>query len=249
MSLIRNCAVILPAAGNSTRFGGPTKKPFLALNEKPIWLRSLQLFLSRPEIAQTLLVVAPDDLDDFKSHNGAQLAFLEVDLVAGGSERFESIANALAQLRDEIEFVAVHDAVRPLTGSKTIDAVLHAASEFGAAVPAVPVADTLKRVDDQMIITETPSREGLWLAQTPQIARRDWIDEAYRRRGELTEPITDDTQLLAAIGHPVRVVPGEVTNLKITTPEDLLLAEAILASREGATSPPTSRRPFDDDWE
>jgi 2-C-methyl-D-erythritol 4-phosphate cytidylyltransferase len=153
---------------------------------------------------------------------------MDVQIVEGGGERFESVANALATLKPDADFVAVHDAVRPCLTAMQIDAIFHAAVKHGAAVPAVPVADTLKRVDAKQKVTGTVPREGLWLAQTPQAFRRDWLTEAYARRGELPRPATDDAQLVEAAGHSVLVVPGSSTNIKITTPADLPLAEAIL---------------------
>lgn len=239
-------AVILPAAGGSTRFGGPQKKPFVPLAGRPIWLRTAELFWKRDDVAAVYLVVAADDRDEFASRFGHLLAFTTGRLVIGGAERFESVANALAEVPSEVDLVAVHDAVRPLTPPAVIDAVFATAAEHGAALPAVAVADTLKRVEAGLV-TETVSRAGLWQAQTPQVARRDWLIDAYARRSSLSGPITDDVQLLEACGYPVRVVSGSPLNLKITTPDDLKLAEAVI----GATAKPVEeqkpRRPFDDD--
>ena len=242
-------AVILPAAGNSTRFGGPIKKPFLALRDRPIWLRSCELFLNRPDVKQILLVVSPGDREEFVGKYAGNLTFMDVELVEGGSERFESVANAIARVDDDVDFIAVHDAVRPLTTAALIDRVLARATEEGAALPAVALTNTLKRVDSEMRVTDTPSREGLWMAQTPQVGRREWMASAYAERAELPGPITDDAQLLSAAGHPVTVVPGDPTNIKITTPEDLWLAGAILTARETPEPEQKSRRPFDDEWE
>src|SRR5581483_6834917 len=123
--------------------------------------------------------------------------------------------------------VAVHDAVRPLAPPALVDAVFAAAATHGAAIPALAVADTLKRVDPGTNrITETVPRGGLWLAQTPQVFRRDWLAEAYSKRGSLGGAVTDDAQLVEAVGHPVAVVPGSPENFKITTRDDLDLAVA-----------------------
>jgi 2-C-methyl-D-erythritol 4-phosphate cytidylyltransferase len=216
-------AVILPAAGNSTRFGGPTKKPFLHLAGRPVWVHAAERFWHRPDVVAVLLAVAPADRGEFQPYLQANAR-----LVDGGAERFESVANALAQVPD-CDLVAVHDAVRPLTSPELIDAVFAAAAEHGAALPAVPVADTLKRAAGD-VVTETVPRAGLWQAQTPQVARRDWLADAYARRASLGGPITDDAQLLEACGYPVRVVPGDRRNFKLTTPDDLRLAEALTSS-------------------
>jgi 2-C-methyl-D-erythritol 4-phosphate cytidylyltransferase len=132
-----------------------------------------------------------------------------------------------------VELIAVHDAVRPLTPTPLIDAVFAAAAEHGAALLAVPLADTLKRVDAAtQTVTATIPRAGLWQAQTPQVFRRDWLRDAYARRSSFPGSITDDAQLVEAAGHPVRVVAGSPVNFKITTKDDLALADAILKSRE-----------------
>src|SRR5262249_43835247 len=166
----------------------------------------------------------------FRRRYGANLAFMNVQIVDGGAERFDSVANALAQIKPEADFVAIHDAVRPCVTDTLIDAVFTQAAKTGAALLAVPVADTIKQVDAQHQVKATVARTGLWLAQTPQVFRRDWLTGAYANRGKLGKDITDDAQLVEAAGHPVHVVEGAASNLKITTKNDLFLAEAILKS-------------------
>ena len=239
-------AVILPAAGQSSRFAGREKKPFTSLDGRAVWLRTAELFTGRPDVKQVLLVVSPEDREMVVSRFGATFMFMDVTLVDGGAERFESVANALAKLRDEIDFVAVHDAVRPCTPPAVIDAVFQMAEREGAALPGIPVADTLKRVDADMAVRETVARQGLWHAQTPQVFRRDWLTGAYARRGELGNAVTDDAQLVEAAGHLVRMVTGSVFNVKITTPDDMRLAEMFLNKKE-AEAPKKASRPFDDD--
>jgi 2-C-methyl-D-erythritol 4-phosphate cytidylyltransferase len=243
-------AVIIPAAGRSSRFGGIEKKPFVALDGRPVWQRAAEPFWPRDDVSRVYVVVAPEDRDDFRNRFGHLIAFNNTELVDGGAERFESVANALARVPPGVEFVAVHDAVRPLVTGALIDAVLKAAVEHGAAMPAVPVADTLKQVDPATSrITGTVSRAGVWQAQTPQVFRRDWLSEAYARRAALGAPVTDDAQLMEAIGHAVVVVPGSPTNFKITTKEDLELAEAVMSARAAKKrgEPPPTGGGFDDD--
>lgn len=245
-------AVILPAAGASTRFGGLEKKPFVSLDGRPVWQRSAELFWSHPDVSAVRIVVSPDDEDSFRDRYRHVLAFLDVDakVVKGGAERFESVANALATIPDGVELVAVHDAVRPLCPPSLIDAVFVAAAEHGAAILAVPVADTLKRVDAGNRIVGTVDRAGVWAAQTPQVFRRDWLVEAYAKRGTLSVSITDDAQLLEACGRTVVAVPGSAGNFKITTREDLVLAEAVLASRSAKAAPAAApSRAFGDEAE
>lgn len=231
-------AVIIPAAGRSSRFGGADKKPFVGLDGRPVWQRAAELFWTRPDVSKVYLVIAPDDRDEFRSRFGGVVAFANAEVVGGGAERFDSVANALARVPAEVEFVAVHDAVRPLGSERLVSAVFEAAREHGAAMPAVPVADTLKRVDPATNrITGTVPRAGLWQAQTPQVFRRDWLVAAYARRAELGAAITDDAQLVEAAGHPVVVVPGSATNFKITTKDDWELAELIVKARAAAKVP------------
>jgi len=238
-------AVILPAAGNSTRFGGLQKKPFVTLEGRPVWQRTAELFWNRDDVAQLLIVISPEDRESFLLKSQALLAFNNGQVVDGGSERFESVANALGKLADDVDFVAVHDAVRPLTPAERIGEVFRTAVENGAAMLAIPVADTLKRVDATNTITETVARAGLWQAQTPQVFRRDWLVEAYGRRQEFTQAITDDAQLVEACGKPVKIVTGSSRNFKITTAEDMKLAQALLQYREQELTRPA--RAFDEE--
>jgi 2-C-methyl-D-erythritol 4-phosphate cytidylyltransferase len=223
-------AVILPAAGKSSRFKDKEKKPFANLDGRAVWLRSAELFVARNDVCQCLIVVSPEDQDLFRRRYGANLAFMNIQIVAGGSERFESVANALAQVKPEAELVAIHDAVRPCLTEEQVNAVFTRAEKTGAALLAVPVSDTLKQVNAQHQVQATVSRQGMWLAQTPQVFRRDWLVEAYAKRGTLGKDITDDAQLIEAAGHPVHVVEGAAGNIKITTRGDLFLAEAVLKS-------------------
>lgn len=231
-------AVIIPAAGRSSRFGGIEKKPFVSLDGRPVWQRAAEQFWKRDDVTKVYLVIAPEDRDDFRQRFQRLIVFVEnVEVVDGGAERFESVANALARVPAEVPFVAVHDAVRPLLPHAILEAVFRAAEQHGAAMPAIPVADTLKQVDPATNrVTATVPRADLWQAQTPQVFRREWLVEAYANRGSFTSSITDDAQLIEAAEHPVVVVPGSPTNFKITTKEDLQLAEAILKARNAKTS-------------
>lgn len=224
-------AVILPAAGRSSRFRDREKKPFVSLDGRAVWLRAAELFVNRKDVCQCLVIVAADDLELFRSRYGANLAFLNIQIAPGGKERFESVANALALVNAEADHVAIHDAVRPCVAAAQIDAVIARAVQTGAALLATPVTDTVKKGTLQDQVEATLSRKGLWLAQTPQVFRRDWLQEAYANRDRLGKDITDDAQLVEAAGHPVFLVPGSASNIKITTRDDLALAEAILKSR------------------
>lgn len=235
-------AVILPAAGRSTRFRDQNyKKPFANLGGRAVWLHSAERFLNRKDVKQVIVVVAEEDREEFGRKFGANLAIMGVEVCNGGVERTDSIQNALAKVREEIDFVVIHDAARPCTADKLIDQVFAAAEQHGAAILAIPVAATLKRAapGKQTMIAETVDRAGLWEAQTPQVFRRELINKAYAAR---TAALTDDAQLVERIGAPVALVEGSTMNLKITTKDDLRLAEQVLkvlpkAKPEGFSHP------------
>lgn len=220
-------AVILPAAGASSRFKDKHyKKPFAPLANRAVWLHSAERFLNRSDVKQVLLVIAPEDREDFNFKFSSNVVILGIDVVEGGRERADSIERALARVKPEIEFVAVHDAARPCLADEWINRVFETAQKTGAALLAVPVAATLKRVRPDQTIEETVPRSGLWEAQTPQVFRRKLLLDAYAKRAGFQA--TDDAQLVERLGHPVSVVPGSPINLKITTQEDLRLAEQAL---------------------
>ena len=220
-------AVILPAAGKSTRFQmQKRKKPFVELRGRAVWLRAADHFVNREDVVQTLVVVSPDDLEWFKEKFAPNLAFMNIDIVAGGAERGDSVKNALARIRPEAEFVAVHDAARPLLVPEWVTKVFHSAEQTGAAILATPITSTLKREGQGGTIAETVSRTGLWAAQTPQVFRRELLMEAYARQGTM-QP-TDEAQLVEQLGHPISLVEGSSLNIKITTDSDFRLAEAAL---------------------
>ena len=192
-------AVILPAAGASSRFGDANcKKPFAPLAGKAVWMHSAERFMDRADVKQVLLVLAEEDREYFKNKFGAAAAMLGVSTVSGGANRTESVANALAKVGDDVDFVCVHDAARPLLADKWIDQIFVAAEKHDAAIFASPVSSTVKRVDGEKKIIETVPREGLWAAQTPQVFRRELLVEAYAKRGE--EHATDDAQLVERLG-------------------------------------------------
>jgi 2-C-methyl-D-erythritol 4-phosphate cytidylyltransferase len=240
---VSDFSVILPAAGQSRRFSGAAgnpgqKKVFVALDGRPVWLRTADLFRDRSDVRQVMVVVAPEDQQYFADRFGSDLAVLGIDWVLGGSQRHDSIRNALQQIDPQSKWIAVHDAARPCAAKKDIDQVFALARKTGAAILAQPVHATLKRVTENKQVEQTIDRTHLWLAQTPQAFERELLVTAYQTYVDSASggrwqgiPITDDAQLIEALGHPVSVVAGSGTNLKITTAEDLNLAQAILKSR------------------
>lgn len=220
-------AVILPAAGRSRRFSDKSyKKVYAPLANKAVWLHSAERFLGRSDVIQTILVISPEDRADFMFKFSANIAILGIDVIDGGEERADSVEAALARVKPQADFVCVHDAARPCITDAWIDDIFAAAEKTDAAIFAIPVAGTVKRVDGNHKIVETVSRESLWEAQTPQVFRRQLLLDAYAKRAGFNA--TDEAQLVERIGHPVTVVPGSVINMKITTKEDQRLAEHAL---------------------
>jgi 2-C-methyl-D-erythritol 4-phosphate cytidylyltransferase len=220
-------AVILPAAGKSTRFTNQKrKKPFIDLKGRPVWVRAAECFINREDVRQVLLVVSREDIEWVKEKFRPNLAFMNVEIIEGGAERFHSVQNALARVKSDVDFVAIHDAARPLIVKEWVDQVFAAAEKSGAAIPAIPSANTLKRVGPNHRIIETVPREGLWQAQTPQVFERKLLLDAFAKRGDLAA--TDEAQLVENTGHPVTVVEGWPMNIKITTFADFKMAEALV---------------------
>jgi len=222
-------AVIVAAAGSSSRFKNQNyKKPFAPLANKAVWLHSAEKFLARDDVKQVVLVIGADDREDFNFKFGANVAIMGIDVVEGGVHRADSIQRALARVKPDIDFVAVHDAARPCLADEWITQVFNAAEKSDAAILAIPVSGTLKRVAADHTIAETVARDNLWEAQTPQVFRRQLLMEAYSKRADFHA--TDDAQLVERVGHAVTIVPGSPINMKITTREDLRLAEKALAA-------------------
>lgn len=221
-------SVILPAAGRSTRFGGgELKKVFVPLLGCPVWLHSARLFADRPDVNEVVVVISPDDEAFFSEHYAELCQNLGIRYVLGGETRTESIANGIDALTRPGEFIAIHDAARPGIDNAMIDQVFNAAASSGAAILALPVPGTLKRSTAEGTIGETVPRDGIWEAQTPQVFRRQVILEAYEKFRH--EPATDDASLVERLGHPVTLVKGALRNLKITTQDDMAVAERLLA--------------------
>lgn len=219
-------AVIIPAAGAGKRFGGDVKKPFAQIDNRPVFIRSVELFLNREDVCQVILAVSPEDYDVVKEKYAANIMFMGIKLVRGGKERFESVKLALAAVPDEADLVCIHDAVRPCVLESWINLVFEKAAAMGAAILAAPIPGTIKRVEKDTI-RETVSRTGLWEAQTPQVFKKEVITAAYAQLPVDANP-TDDAQVVELSGHKVGIIESDRRNLKITTPGDLTLAAATL---------------------
>jgi len=221
--------VVVVAAGQGSRLGGEVPKQFLPVGGIPVLLRAIRPFASHPEVARVVVVLAPAHAERPPEFL-APLAGSGLTIVAGGRERSDSVAAGLRALPSDCEIVLVHDGARPFVERSVIDAVIAHARTGEGAVAAVPVSDTLKQqaTDDPTRVSGTVSRDGLWRAQTPQGFPRRLLEQAYARARQV--PATDDASLVEACGATVRLVPDSSRNVKITTREDLALAEALAAT-------------------
>lgn len=221
--------LVLPAAGSGSRFGSAIPKQLLPLRGVPILRRSLERFLG---LIDAVVIPAPADLHD---ELGAAVAGvpLPVRVITGGATRQASVHAGLLASDPAHALVLVHDAVRPFVPPCCIAACLAALATHDAAVVAVPCSDTVKRVEVEIPgrVATTVSRDGLWLAQTPQGLRREIALAAFARAAAEGWVVSDDVQVIERSGGSVAVVPGDRRNLKITTPDDWALAEALLALR------------------
>jgi 2-C-methyl-D-erythritol 4-phosphate cytidylyltransferase len=221
--------VILPAAGKSLRFAqrDGDKKVFAPLAGQMVWEHAVATLRSCPEVGPMVIVIDRNDQTRWESECGEGLRKWQVSVVVGGDERSDSVLAGLDFLQPyACKWVAIHDAARPCLRRSDLPALWQAVADRGAAILARPVAATLKQVDRTGSIGRTVDRRGLWEALTPQVFRVDWLRDAYLRwRGR---PVTDDAQLIERCGHRCGVVTGSSDNIKITTADDLVLAEAIV---------------------
>ena len=230
-------SVIFPAAGAGRRMKADRNKVLLELSGVPILLRTLRRFSAVPIVAELIVVVAKDEIAFVEGMLEKAQGLKPWRVVQGGAERQYSIANGMAHLAADADIVLVHDAARPLVSLAAIEAVIFAAREKGAAIAAVRAKNTIKVVGEDGRVEATPARASLWEVQTPQGFRREILQRAYEKAAQDGFLGTDDASLVERLGEAVFVVESDYGNLKITTPEDLWLAEALLArSRKSGDS-------------
>ncbi len=224
---------IIVAAGEGKRLGGRVSKSFLPIAGRPLVLRTLDRFFATQSIEKVILVVAEKELRQSQAlipliQNDPNLSHRPWVLRAGGATRQESVRRGLEKLDTDCEIVAIHDGARPFVSSSLIDRCVDEAYRIGAVVIGVPVRDTIKVVSEEHWVQATPARNTLWDIQTPQVFRKEIIVEAHEWGVRQAIEATDDAMLVERIGQPVFLLEGERTNIKITVPEDILLAEALL---------------------
>ena len=222
--------MMVAAAGNSTRMGTPKQQ--ILLDGQPVLLRTLSVLQQTDAVDEILLIARECDRAAFTALAADNGITKLRTVVTGGDSRQASVANGLAALPAGATLVGIHDGARPLVQAETVTAVIEAAARVGAAAAAIPVKDTLKRADADGLVSGTPDRAGLWRVQTPQVFARQPFCDAMRAALADGVDLTDDCQLMERAGIPVQLVPGAETNLKLTTPEDVPLAEAILRQHQ-----------------
>lgn len=222
-----NVGAVIVAAGRSTRMGG-VDKTFASMLGLPLVAHTIDRFESSPLVDQVVLVLAEESLDRGRELVQERGYRKVAHVCSGGQRRQDSVRNGL-ELLTPCDWVMVHDGARPCLDEAMLKRGLNAAAECGSAVAGVPVKDTIKLVSPDQMVNETPDRSLLWAAQTPQIFRYNLLLEAHRT---CTEDVTDDAAMVESLGHPVKMFQGSFQNIKVTTAEDLVIAEVFL----GATS-------------
>ncbi len=238
-------AVIIPAAGTGRRMHQATPKQYLCLGGRPILAHTLEVFENLPEINEITVVAQTKALEFCQNQIITPFGFKKVlRLVPGGKERQDSVYNAIKALQrqDDYDLIVVHDGVRPFVTPEEVRRVIGAALEHGAAILAMPANDTVKKVNRTGRIQKTLNRQDIWLAQTPQAFQAPIIWRAFVEAYGRDFYGTDEASLVEAIGIPVFAIPGSVYNIKVTTPEDLVLAEAILALRQQSRTTTRDRK-------
>jgi len=210
------------AAGESRRMGG-VEKVFALLGGKPVLVRVINTFHRCQSVSQIVVVVSEENVERCRELVAKQGWSKVTEVCPGGRRRQDSVAAGLTRLK-HCDWVVIHDGARPLVTEALIERGLAEAMETGAAVAAVPVTDTIKVAGNDRIVQETLPRDGLWAVQTPQIFRHDIINEAYR---QIATEVTDDASLVEQLGYKVKLYMGSYDNIKITTPDDLALAQVL----------------------
>ena len=226
-------SVIIAAAGKGKRMGKGYNKQYIPLGDKPIVAHTIEVFENMGLIDEIILVVGEGETalaekDIIYKYNFKKV----VKIVEGGAEREDSVYNGLKAVNINCDIVLIHDGIRPFITDSIIEKSIETAKDLGACVVAVRVKDTIKVVNKDMEVDYTPDRDALWAVQTPQTFRYELLLEAYEKLRISDMKVTDDAMLIERSGHTVKIIEGSYENIKITTPEDLILGEGILKKRE-----------------
>ena len=222
-------SAIIPAAGQGTRMGSSTPKQYLLLKGQPILHHTLLAFETCGYVNSVTLVVPPNDLEQARKRWLKDYKIVK-NIIAGGKQRQDSVYKGFKAIPADTDIVIVHDGVRPFVTSELIRRCIETAQEFGAAITAIRVSDTIKQVNDEYFVTRTVDRNGLWRVQTPQAFQYAILDQAFQKAVNDSYYGTDEGSLLEHAGNKLKIVGGSELNIKITCKEDLILGEGILNS-------------------
>lgn len=223
---------IIPAAGAGKRLGLGINKAFAMLNGAPLLVHCLSMLNNTAMVKRAIVVLAPAEVEEgekvIAGYKAQYFPNLPFTVVAGGKERQDSVANALATVSENDGYIAVHDGARPFAGKEVFLRTLEVAQKYGAAIAAVPVKDTIKVINSEGEVVATPARSTLQAVQTPQIFEVQLLKKAYAYLAANPAAVTDDASVVELLGHKVAVALGRYENIKVTTPEDLVFAENLL---------------------
>lgn len=226
-------SVIIAAAGMSNRMGSKINKQFLAIGNKPILAHSIDKFEKCKYVDEIILVAKEEEVEYCRKEIVRRYGFKKVtNIIKGGKERQDSVYNGLLALNEKADIVLTHDGARPFVKIESIESGIKGVIEHGACVIGVPVKDTIKVVTSTNDVHHTPKRSLLWAAQTPQCFWMHLLKKGYEMASQEGIIGTDDSSLVEKIGHPIKMIMGSYDNIKITTPEDLIIAESLLKDKD-----------------
>lgn len=226
-------SVIIAAAGMSNRMGSKINKQFIWIEGKPILAHTIEKFEKSRYVDEIIIVTKEEEIDYCRKEIVKKYKFKKVNnIVRGGKERQDSVYNGILALDEKTDIVLTHDGARPFVEIKNIEDGIKGVLDFGACVIGVPVTDTIKVVGEDRKIENTPKRSSLWAAQTPQCFLKDMLVDSYRKAIKEGYLATDDSSIVENAGYDVKMVMGNYKNIKITTPEDIIVAESLFKDKE-----------------
>lgn len=223
-------SVVIVSAGRGSRMKADINKQFLKLQNKEVIAHTIDKFYNNENIGEIIVVVREDEAEFFKINIIEKYGYKNIKIAFGGSERQDSVYNGLKMVDENCKIVLIHDGARPFVNNETIDSAIESAKENKCVIVGVPVKDTIKVIDENNNVCDTPDRSTLWSIQTPQVFDYSLIMKAHEKAREDNYYGTDDSMLMEYFGQKVKVVEGSYNNIKITTPEDLILGEYLVRS-------------------
>ena len=224
-------SVVIVSAGRGSRMKADINKQFLKLQNKEVIAHTIDKFYNNENIGEIIVVVREDKAEFFKINIIEKYGYKNIKIAFGGSERQDSVYNGLKMVDENCKIVLIHDGARPFVNNETIDSAIESAKENKCVIVGVPVKDTIKVIDENNNVCDTPDRSTLWSIQTPQVFDYSLIMKAHEKAREDNYYGTDDSMLMEYFGQKVKVVEGSYNNIKITTPEDLKIGEEILRDK------------------